>query len=670
MAAFCGKGKEISEMAIHWQVKFRSLRDETLYTVNVYDDRYTDSPVQLTGAANPFETQEDDDDDFFTPVRRQSGYLRIVDTGEDNAGNTFNWRTFIPTTDTDRPVTLTNEDGTVLWMGFMQAQNFGSRLYDTPQEREFPLQCPLTVASRADINYTQTQFQNFAYLLLKVAASIPSVCRPNSFVFQGGATARDWLSKYIDWQNFSTIDDEGQLEAQYNMLQCLEEMCRFWGWTARMSRQTLYLVCPDDTNMSDFLTLSYYELALMASTPDAYGTVTSGFTPAGFGTDIFASVNNDDFQMRGPNKAVVTANCNAGDADIVKAFPESILKEMYDGGSYTESYETGKRGIFTTDMQSISSPLLTGTCANNVSFNAMRVTEQGMTTEGEDYTVIRVKPSYSPGVVLASLETVFEHNFYDARIDGFSYGGLTMSFDVLRMGERYEYSDGSNIYFRVGIGKTRASALWYSSSGWTSTPTDFPIRVGGSSTNAPKWACRTNDPNLHGRLFVDILGSNDMWHPPGPDSGAFYDRFDLVDFNLEFKRSVHDGISAVFDLYERKSSREYVSSNDDMIGETWDADTIFASDNDFVFGYGILMNLEGTPFTGNSDRPEQHLADRVINYWQTSRRKIVCELLKPSVVELSPRLVGRIDGTLVYPISVSHNWRDDVIDVVFFELPE
>jgi hypothetical protein len=54
--AFCGKGKEISEMAIHWHVKFRSLRDETLYTVNVYDDSYTGSPVQLTGAANPFET--------------------------------------------------------------------------------------------------------------------------------------------------------------------------------------------------------------------------------------------------------------------------------------------------------------------------------------------------------------------------------------------------------------------------------------------------------------------------------------------------------------------------------------------------------------------------------------------------------------------------------------
>ncbi len=127
-------------MAIHWQVKFRSLRANTLYTVNIYDSSYSGTPVQLTGAAQPFETQEDDSDDMFMPVRTQSGYLRIVDTGYAADGVTpFNFRDLIPTTDTDRPVTLTDDYGEVVWQGFMQAQNFGSQLFETPQEREFPL---------------------------------------------------------------------------------------------------------------------------------------------------------------------------------------------------------------------------------------------------------------------------------------------------------------------------------------------------------------------------------------------------------------------------------------------------------------------------------------------------------------------------------------------------
>ena len=71
-------------MAIHWQVKFRSLRANTLYTVSIYDDNYSGStPVQLKGGEHPFTTEEDNDDDFFTPVRTQSGYLRIVDDGKD-----------------------------------------------------------------------------------------------------------------------------------------------------------------------------------------------------------------------------------------------------------------------------------------------------------------------------------------------------------------------------------------------------------------------------------------------------------------------------------------------------------------------------------------------------------------------------------------------------------
>ena len=39
-------------------------------------------------------------------------------------------------------------------------------------------------------------------------------------------------------------------------------------------------------------------------------------------------------------------------------------------------------------------------------------------------------------------------------------------------------------------------------------------------------------------------------------------------------------------------------------------------------------------------------------------------------MELTPRVVGTIDGTRVYPVSVSHNWRDEVERVIFVELPE
>jgi hypothetical protein len=45
-------------------------------------------------------------------------------------------------------------------------------------------------------------------------------------------------------------------------------------------------------------------------------------------------------------------------------------------------------------------------------------------------------------------------------------------------------------------------------------------------------------------------------------------------------------------------------------------------------------------------------------------------LRSDKIIRLTPRVAGIIDGTGVYPLSVSHNWRDDVEGVVFIELPE
>ena len=74
-------------MAIKYTIPFKSLRSGTLYSVNIYDASYSGSPVVLKGGAQPFVTQEDDNDDFFADIRTQSGSLRIVDDGKDANGN-------------------------------------------------------------------------------------------------------------------------------------------------------------------------------------------------------------------------------------------------------------------------------------------------------------------------------------------------------------------------------------------------------------------------------------------------------------------------------------------------------------------------------------------------------------------------------------------------------
>ena len=186
-------------MAVRWQIPFKSLRSGETYTVNIHDANYTGTPVTLKGGADPFSTQEDDDDDLFTPIRTQSGYIRIVDDGFAADGSTpYNWKDLLPLTDTDRPVTLTVEgSNTPVWQGFMQAQNFGGVLYGNPQEREYPVQCALAVTECNDIDVTNHELRNFAYLLNEIISGIP-VISITQIVVQGGSDARQWLLKLVD----------------------------------------------------------------------------------------------------------------------------------------------------------------------------------------------------------------------------------------------------------------------------------------------------------------------------------------------------------------------------------------------------------------------------------------------------------------------------------------
>ena len=58
-------------MAKNYKIVFKSLRAGTTYTVHIGGG--SGAEVELKGGASPFMTQEDDNEDMFTPIRTQSG---------------------------------------------------------------------------------------------------------------------------------------------------------------------------------------------------------------------------------------------------------------------------------------------------------------------------------------------------------------------------------------------------------------------------------------------------------------------------------------------------------------------------------------------------------------------------------------------------------------------
>ena len=489
-------------MAIHWQVKFRSLRTETLYTVNIYDGSYTDDPVQLTGAAQPFETQEDDDDDFFSPIRRQSGYLRIVDIGDDNDGNTFNWRDMIADTDTSRPVTLTDDSGRVRWQGFLQPQNFGVDLYMSPQEIEFPLQCPISITEGIDINYNETAIGNFAYLLKRIVESIPT-CAPTNFVFQGGDRAMGILLKRIDWQNFvldSRDEGDGSIimrDEGMTMYACLEGMCSFWGWTLREHESTWYFTCADDSaDMPSGLVLTKAELDDVASGNMTFKEPESIFVSRSVG-DIFASTNNIDMQVRGPRKVVITSDANIAADFVIRPF-DSLLEEAMNEAGWQFNIRYGDQTIgHTNDVTTVYRRNFIFFCSNgNSAFWQVRKYEGPENGYGASINVLAIKSTGSTSAdSLASFITRYEHGFGDGFfvLHGETYLGAEEYVDTE---QGIAYAGNREMFMALGIGKSRASAKWWNGRAWQDSYTRFTVTVGNKKPPSPE-----NKENLLARNF-------------------------------------------------------------------------------------------------------------------------------------------------------------------------
>ena len=702
-------------MVKNYKIQFVSLRAGTTYVLNIGGG--SGNAVQLSGGAEPFTTEEEGSEDMFTNIRTQSGYFRIVDNACDYNGNVIDatagqdwWKDLIPATDSDSPVTLT-VGNTVVWQGFMQSQTFSGQLYGNPQEREFPVICPLGVLAGVDINFN-AGLKNFAYLLKNVCDTIDlksggsmsgGVITINGAVHisdiyvQGGADARQWLLKKIDWQNFASEDSNGVARAKYTIYDVLEDMCRFWGWTARTKGTALYLTCADDSAEQNFMTLNRTQLNTLANatTDDTTGSIVAPTTVTLQDTaanPIFASTNQEDYQIQGPHRAVVKADVSPV-SDVMEFAPQTVRNQMEAGG-YTWEGEDNI-GYFTTPViYNFTSSKLDGSASNDGGFVRRQIYGSADSESANICDMILHKRYSNGSTPIAQLRT--------KRPMPFGSGTLKLSGSIYAGAESLTTDEpGRSFNVRIGIGLTYESAKWlkfsrtvsdHSDASWEDTKYEVKVAVkyapklclmawDNSAEVVTGWlqAVPLKTPRsgggLYGYLFIDFMGTEDRADVRLPE------QFELANFKVEYSRDeeiiASGGLSRKI-TKDRVDSQEYTATNSNSSKDEWNANCIFASDNNMEYGYGLLLDANGyilqtVQYGGsatNQQHPEQHLATRVANYWATAKRKIDGELLANKIGDISPNMKVSITGEAgtFAPIAISRDWRDDITKISLMQL--
>ena len=688
-------------MAIHWQVKFKTLRGGKVLTASVYDNTYSGNPIPLKGGAEPFVTEENNDDDPFKAIRTQTGSLKIVDDGYALDGTTpFNWRDLQPRSDHDRPIILTDEDDNILWQGFLQAQNFSGTLYEATQEREFPLQCALSILSSQYPNTTDQGIVNFAYLLdyisSMVSAASLSVINFTEFVIQGGGDARRWLLKKFHWANLLSEDSEANVAPQYDLFTCLEDMCNFWGWSARTEGTRLYLMCTEDPDEQRTITFTPSQLASMAAGSWSGGTEDDDpFIRRELTGNIFASNDNDDLWTNGPSKVSVKSDCNEQSA-VVTFAPPTVEKAMDDAGSYSWVAGTEENtGYYTTPLiTSFDSNTLQGSAVNDNTHAGGFCRRQYYSSPEQD------NPTALDMIVVTTWDLGLDTptiQLQTKRMMSFSNGTIKIGGDVYQHNTQEPWEDDDNNDFlivNIGIGETRASAKWYHlgastlgviTHGWGDAKTKTYLVVNSSikGTGIYTYPAPYNidfpidgipvPSAMHGYIFLDILGGV-------YDNSSVMDAFAIGNLKIEFSRDqIYIPASTSQTVRPRKvqkdrvSSIDYTSLNENAIKNDQNIDLVYASDNNMNFGFGLVMNsdfnyMEYAEYRYQTQyaRPEQHFADRIAAFWAASKRVITADL-RTEVVEATDNITPLshlVLGALHYrTLAISHQWRDDVTTV-------
>ena len=243
------------------KITFKSLRRGTVYVLTIADGSST--VVNLTPSAAPFETDVDSSDEFFSPVRAQSGNIEIV-------GEISDVEPLLSSDPASRLVTLEGTEGsttTLRWKGYLQTATF-SQTWD-----KGPLPISIPVVSHLGIIESYT-FQRVDYVrfaeFFKAMNEVTGTAFYTSFVFPNITDIATILKYNFSGQAFAKWDDKTNTYEYGNYNEVLEEICKLFGWVAIEVADTLCLVAPDSTD--GYVSFTAAQIATLATGGSATGT--------------------------------------------------------------------------------------------------------------------------------------------------------------------------------------------------------------------------------------------------------------------------------------------------------------------------------------------------------------------------------------------------------------
>ena len=240
--------------AIKWQIAFQTNdpSSPTSYRIDIYAEGYSGTPIQLTAGPQPIVTEENDDKNFFSPVRGQTGTIQVC-TRMPNGG-TLDINDLLPSDNIAHPVRLVsiaaNNNETIEWQGFLSCEAYSQAYTEIPEIFSFPVISVLEAMDSMEVELNEDMafkkiLGHVAYAMkaieTKSGMSLFSNVHVSTYV-EGAITSQYFYNNvYFKAEELISGDN---ITVEVHSVSCkaiLEQVAKFFGCSWREVGQNFYL---------------------------------------------------------------------------------------------------------------------------------------------------------------------------------------------------------------------------------------------------------------------------------------------------------------------------------------------------------------------------------------------------------------------------------------------
>ena len=663
----------------------------TQYQVRIYDDSYYGAPRSLIPASNVVSINEQDDNDMFYPVRTLSGYLKFLIPD----GASYVIDDILPISDHSRKIDIVRtSDNHIEFVGYLQPQTFSNELYELHQIYNIPISGFINTLDGKYIEYPNRTSDNIAYVLQYIFAK--TGIDPDYYYIQGSANTTLWLNTRIQWENLFTSREDltnnpfiysNIMEGKYTYMELLEHVCRFFGWTCRQYENSIYLCSADDPSLPQWQQISNSRMSVIAGgAPVSADNILEWNELSMQFVDIFRKKDNKDIILSGYNECTIDANINA--PDNILAVPVDWIKLVYEWSltathvSYPNNWHyfyihhfDGARSGFERGMVNITMP--DGSNSYGAAVDLSQWFQQssymlhnydmtqsfflkGATKPSDKNHMMRIH--IKKYVALSDCMFVINGKLYQEYFDYSKNDLVKKSFSgqlVCRLKIGNKYWNGSawvstesefNMYFMDTINDTRELDGEYES--YTGYGALISSNNGGPQSGEIVFEVVTAAVYTDGGGGVSDLGTH------------------LKDLSFTIARKKQKAMDSSAKVYDDKNVYHKLSDNN--FSSNYSVDLIFYTDNNNRYGYGALLNLNGSLLSQLTyqdgdityqERPEKHLLDRICNYYNNTVH-LRSFKTRNSLLGVDPMTIIITEtNERFYPIMVNRDYANDDITI-------